>query len=112
MTLLACVFVVFAISNRELTVIHLWPFPFVFELPLYSMVLISIFGGGLWGALIMWFSLGGTRRKARELKVKAEQNARDLGLVRERLEKIENRANDQDGVMGDKLLMPGFLEKK
>ena len=106
MALVACLFVIFAIANRELAVIRLWPFPFIFELPLYIMVIASIFGGFIWGALVMWCALGGSRRKAREMKIKAEQNARDLNIAREKLEKIQG----QDKDMNDKLPMTKFLE--
>ena len=48
-------FSLFAIGNKYLVKINLFPFPFFLELPLYILVLILLFSGFLMGLIFSFF---------------------------------------------------------
>ncbi len=54
---LIIVITLFAISNREVVEITMFPFAKLYTLPVYAVVLLSIFFGFLWGAFIMSWGL-------------------------------------------------------
>lgn len=49
--------IVFAISNHGTIELSMFPFSETYKMPLYIVVLLSIFFGFLWGTLIMSWSL-------------------------------------------------------
>lgn len=62
---LALVLVVFAVSNRVVVTITLWPFPFELQTELFLVVLLSLLIGLLLGLLIAWIGGSRARREAR-----------------------------------------------
>ena len=82
---LAIILGVFAVSNREVTSLALWPLPFVVGLPLYLMVFAAVLAGFLAGALVAW--MGGARRRGelRRCRRRNEALARELAATQAQL---------------------------
>ena len=65
---LALILVVFAINNRHIIEVNLWPFYFTIQWPLYVFLYISLIIGFLSGAFLIWIS--GIQLKIRYLWLK------------------------------------------
>lgn len=78
---LMAVAVVFAIANRHIVTLDLWPLAFSIDLPLFILVLGCLFAGLLIGAIIMWFTSGKNRRRARKAESKAARLERELARL-------------------------------
>jgi uncharacterized integral membrane protein len=63
--LVAAVFALFAMSNREAVALGLWPFPVELELPLYLAILAALLIGFVSGVLAAWIAGGRRRRENR-----------------------------------------------
>ena len=59
--LLAVMLALFAVANREVVSLGIWPLPFVLRVPLYLAVLAAVLVGFITGALAGW--LGGRRMR-------------------------------------------------
>ncbi len=82
---LLAVAVVFAIANREWVTLDLWPFDLSLRLPLFVVLLASLFVGLSIGGLAAWLSAGRTRRRGRRQRRRIEELERDVArLGRER----------------------------
>lgn len=66
--------VLFAVSNRNLVEVRLWPIPGSLDLPLYGIGLATMLAGFLIGGVTAWISGGENRQRARA----AERDARAL----------------------------------
>lgn len=73
--------VVFALANRELVVVDIWPLPLSLQQPLFLFILGSFLFGFLVGAVIMWFSAGRYRRRARAARNRVAQLEHDVRLL-------------------------------
>ncbi len=73
--------VVFALANRELVVVDIWPLPLSLQQPLFLFILGSFFIGFLVGAVIMWISAGRYRRRARAARNRVAQLEHDVRLL-------------------------------
>lgn len=62
---LALALVVFAVSNRAVVTIKLWPFPFELQTELFLVVLLALLAGLAGGLLIAWIGGSRARREAR-----------------------------------------------
>ena len=80
--LLALFSVVFAVSNRDVVTLTLWPFPFALTTQLYLVVLLTVLFGLLVGLLIGWIASWGVRRAARERARRIETLERELAAAR------------------------------
>jgi uncharacterized integral membrane protein len=80
---LTVVVIVFAVANRDFVPLDLWPFEIALQVPVFALVLGSLFLGFLIGALAMWLSGGKQRRQAR--------------AARGRLAKLERAVQRQQG---------------
>ena len=78
---LAVAVVVFALANRELVVVDIWPLPLSLQQPLFLFILGSFFIGFLVGAVIMWISAGRYRRRARAARNRVAQLEHDVRLL-------------------------------
>lgn len=76
------VIVLFAVMNRELVTLNLWPLPWDLAAPLYLLTLGCILFGFLFGLLVMWLSHSGSRRRARELARRVDAQAGELNALR------------------------------
>jgi len=83
--------VVFAIANREVVTLDLWPLAIVVQLPLFLLVLGSALVGLLAGGIIVWFSGGQTRRRLREARREGIELAREAERLREATEAERER---------------------
>ncbi|AWK86290.1 lipopolysaccharide assembly protein LapA domain-containing protein [Azospirillum thermophilum] len=61
----ALVAVLFAISNRDMVTLSLWPLPFTLDAPLYLAALLALAVGFLAGGFVTWNSQRRHRRRAR-----------------------------------------------
>lgn len=73
----AALVVIFALANRDIVSVSLWPFPIAVDVPLYVLVL----GVGLLtfvgGALVGWLSQAAVRGEARTLAARNRRLERD-----------------------------------
>ena len=88
---LMAVAVVFAIANREVVVLDLWPLAMTIQAPLFVLVLGSAVAGLLAGAIVAWFSGGSTRRRAREARRHAAELEREVARLRDAVEAESER---------------------
>ena len=73
--------VLFAISNRHLVEIGLWPFSGGLTMPVYLVTLIALLLGFVLGAMAMWLSASRLRRRVRRAEGTAKSLGRDLALA-------------------------------
>jgi lipopolysaccharide assembly protein A len=81
----AALLVPFAIANRATVLLGLWPFPFVLEMPVYLLVLLSSFAGFVVGAVAIWIAGHGLRRELRRRRRRVEALERELAATQTRL---------------------------
>jgi uncharacterized integral membrane protein len=74
--------VVFAVSNRDPATIDLWPLDMTLVVPMYLIVLLTLFVGFLLGAIVAWISAGSARGRARSALYRAEQLERENARLR------------------------------
>ena len=79
---LITVTVVFAAANFDLVSLDLWPFAFSLSVPLSVALLTSLVLGLLVGGLAAWLSAGGTRRRARQARRRADELEREVARLR------------------------------
>ncbi len=79
--LLALFAVVFAVSNRDVVTLTLWPFPFALTTQLYLVVLLTVLFGLLVGLLIGWIASWRVRRAARLRARRIEDLERELAAA-------------------------------
>lgn len=82
--------IVFAVVNRELVTVDLWPLPWTIDLPLFLMVLGALGLGLAIGGVIGWLSAGRARSRARAETRRADRldtRVRALETENERLNK-------------------------
>jgi len=82
---LAAVVVAFAIYNRGVVTVDFGPVPWRVDVPLYLLILATLFIGFMIGAIVIWLSQGRWRRRARARAREAEALGRELSAVKERL---------------------------
>lgn len=63
--------VVFALSNMHEVTFGLWPLDDTFTLELYIAVLLTFLVGFICGGIVLWFSAGKVRRRARKAEFEA-----------------------------------------
>lgn len=71
---LALILIVFAVNNRHLVDVSLWPLGFIVRWPLFVFVYIGVVAGFLAGAMIAWVSTAQRHRHARQRR--ADKGAR------------------------------------
>jgi uncharacterized integral membrane protein len=104
---LLIVAVVFALSNRAVAELDLWPLPFQITAPVFILVLLSVFVGFLVGAAVMWLSAGRRRREQRELRRHADSLSREVAYLSRRLAPREDASGADDGTGAPSLSQPG-----
>lgn len=72
---LALILIVFAVNNRHLVEVNLWPLGFVVQWPLFVFVYVGVIAGFLAGGLIAWASSGLRHRRARHRQSDKESQA-------------------------------------
>ena len=82
--------ILFAISNRTLVTLDLWPLPTPeITVPFYLPVLAASFAGFVGGAIVAWFSAGKIRRKARTARKKVSGLEKYLDKLKQQIEDLE-----------------------
>ncbi len=81
--------VMFALSNRQLVPIRLWPTDFAVEAPLALAVLAGMAIAFLLGGLMVWFSVLVQRRRARRAEAQVRLLDEQLAELKARLARAE-----------------------
>lgn len=81
----AAVLAVFAVSNRENIALAYWPLPFLFELPLYLLVLAALVLGFICGEATTWLAGRRWRREVRRCGRRIAALERELSATQARL---------------------------
>ena len=81
MVIFASSFLIFSIANRDYVTLNFWPSLYVYDAPIFSVVIVSIIFGFLWGALVTWASAGKARLNARMMRQKLNRRERELQLL-------------------------------
>ncbi|MBT3360528.1 MAG: LapA family protein [Rhodospirillales bacterium] len=79
----------FSVNNRGSITIDVWPAPYSVEVPIFAVVLVSVLGGMVIGAIIAWFSGGRTRSRARSNARRAKTAEREAVALREQASEAE-----------------------
>ncbi|MEQ8665028.1 MAG: LapA family protein [Rhodospirillales bacterium] len=93
---LAALIIVFAVVNRELTTINLWPLPFVIDLPLFSVIFGGALVGIVWGGIAAWSAAGPTRQKARERAREVHDLSDENRRLKGRVEELEKDVRERN----------------
>lgn len=93
---LAALIIVFAVVNRELTTINLWPLPFVIDLPLFSVIFGGALVGIVWGGIAAWSAAGSTRAKARERAREVHDLSDENRRLKGRIESLEKDVRERN----------------
>ena len=75
---LALILVIFAINNRHIIELSLWPFYYTIQWPLYVFLYISLIVGFLIGAFLIWVS--GIQVKMRYHWLKKNKNTNEIKI--------------------------------
>ncbi len=62
---LALILIIFAVNNRHLIEVNLWPLDFIVRWPLFVFIYIGVVAGFLAGAVVAWASAAQHHRRAR-----------------------------------------------
>jgi len=76
--LVALVVVVFAVSNRAVVTLALFPLPAELQAPLYLVVIVAMILGFFVGACVAWLGAGKHRREARHLRRRIDRLQHDV----------------------------------
>ena len=82
------VIVAFAVANRTPVAFDLWPLEMSAELPLFAVVLGSLFAGLVIGGVTAWLSGAESRRRARRARNRATELEREIGRLRSERETV------------------------
>lgn len=91
----ALVAVLFAISNRDLVTLSLWPLPFTLAAPVYLATLVALAIGFLAGGFVAWNAQRGHRRRARRNADRVTFLERELKETQARAAAAEKRLAEQ-----------------
>lgn len=81
--------VAFAVSNRGMAEVDLWPLPYRLESPVFAVVLVSALAGFVGGGIVAWISGGKARRRARQKAREAERAMREAAELRAKVSALE-----------------------
>ncbi len=89
---LGIIVISFAVSNRDLVALRLWPLPFEVEMQLFLPVLGALLVGFVTGGTIAWWSGGRTRRLARRQSSRLKSLTAEVKTLRSRDEESSDSA--------------------
>lgn len=92
----AALIIVFAVVNRELTTLNLWPLPFEIDLPLFSVIFGGALIGVIWGGIAAWTAAGATRAKARERAREIQRLSDENRRLKGRIESMEKDLRERN----------------
>lgn len=79
--------VLFALSNRGMVELTLWPLPYVLGIPAFLLTMLAFLVGFLGGGLVAWVAAGETRRRARQAERAVVVQQRELEALRAQAER-------------------------
>jgi uncharacterized integral membrane protein len=82
LAVVAVVLILFAVSNREMVSVGLWPLPDLLQLPLYLVLLGALFVGFIVGELVAWVGGWRWRREARRGRERIAMLEREIDAAR------------------------------
>jgi uncharacterized integral membrane protein len=85
----------FAVSNREMVEVALWPLPETIELRLFWVFLFGLAVGAVLGGLGAWLGGMRKRRESRQMRRKANQLEGRIQAIRRDQEAAEQRAYEE-----------------
>ena len=91
MLVVGLIVVLFSMSNQSIVSLDLWPFPYSIPMPFYFSMLIALLIGFFGGSIVMWFSSGGSRKKAKIASKKASSLEKDLENLKQKIEELEDK---------------------
>jgi uncharacterized integral membrane protein len=94
---LIAVAVIFAIANRELITLDLWPFEFSLRLPLFVILLACVSIGLVVGGVATWLSAAPLRRRARRARRQVAELERELARLRQERDRAAQAATPAEG---------------
>jgi len=83
--------VLFAVSNRAVVALELWPLPFALDAPIYAVALAALALGVVWGGMIGWWGTLRARRRARAEARRAADLEQDLRHLNDKIAVLERR---------------------
>lgn len=83
--------VLFALSNRELVTLALWPLPFVLDLPVYLAVLVPAAIGFVIGGSVAWSSAARARREVKRRRDQVAELSEEVVKARKRDSALKDR---------------------
>ena len=89
------VIVSFAVSNRQMVEVGLWPLPQTLNIQLFWVFLFGLVVGAILGGLGAWFGAIGKRRRARQMKRKADDLEGQLRVIKQQQEEAEAKAYEE-----------------
>jgi uncharacterized integral membrane protein len=81
----AVVLILFAVSNRAMVAVRLWPLPEWVEMPLYLVLMASLLVGFVVGELAAWAAGFQWRREARRSRARIATLEREVAAARPRI---------------------------
>lgn len=87
------VVVLFAVSNRQLVSMEIWPLPGALDAPLYLIFLLAVAAGFILGGAIAWSGELGHKMRANRAEKHAADLERELAVMRIREEEIRARVS-------------------
>ena len=87
--------ILFAINNHHDATVNLWPLTATaVAVPVHGLVLLAIFFGFLFGAIVAWLQGGETRARLREAGRRLRAADAEIADLRGRLRDIDQRAQE------------------
>lgn len=93
--------IVFAVVNRALVTVDLWPLPWTIDLPLFLMVLGGIGLGLAIGGVIGWLSAGRARSRARAETRRADRLDNRVRALETENERLNKAISPSQQIAGD-----------
>jgi len=84
---LAIFLILFAVSNRDTVSVAFWPLPFLVDMPLYLLCVLSLVIGTLIGVATAWMAGHGKRRELRSRRRRIEALERELTATQSQIRK-------------------------
>ena len=86
---LAVVLIIFAVSNRDVVSVDLWPLPVSIEIPLFVLLFAALMIGVMWGGGAAWVSGGAARKAARAKAREARRADNEIKDLKGQVSKLE-----------------------
>lgn len=77
--LVAVLIILFAVSNREVVAVAIWPLPYQLSLSLYAVILLAVLVGFIGGVVGTWLVGAERRRESRRLRRQVRDLEQSLG---------------------------------